>query len=98
MRTRPSVWETWVARFKAKDYAGLYDLYSKEWRRESPFEEWKTKVLANLSGYASFIERARYAGTKFDGDRARLALNMPGSPRPFTISLVRVDGEWRFAD
>jgi magnesium transporter len=96
LATPRSVWAAWVKRFRAKDFEGLHALYTKEWREANPFAPWKESVVENLAGYQSFVDRAKYAGTKYEGNRARIALRLPGSPRPYVIPLLRVDGEWRF--
>lgn len=98
LSTPRSVWEMWKKRFAAKDFEGLHALYTKEWRKANPFPAWRESVEKNLAGYQSFVDRAKYAGTKEDGDRARVALRLPGSPRPYILSLVLEGGVWRLSD
>ncbi len=87
-----------MARFRADDLEGLHALHSEAFRAENPFETWAASVKQNREAYESFLTRARYAGTRLDGDRACIALASPGAPRPSILRLVREDGSWRFAE
>ena len=46
------------------------------------------------SGCLSFLSSTTYLGSIIDGDKATIALEMTGSPRPIQIELVKENGVW----
>jgi hypothetical protein len=98
LATPRAAWETWVARFRAKDWEGLYAIQTKEYRAGESLADFRAGMEARADEIAAFLDRVRYAGTRIDGDRAVVALSAPGSPRPIYQSFVREDGVWRMPD
>ena len=96
--TPRAAWETWVARFKARDWKGLYATQTTAYRATTGLLEFTKEMEEKAGGIVRFLEHASYAGTKIDGDRASVAIRTPGAPRPILFRLEREDGEWRFAE
>jgi uncharacterized Ntn-hydrolase superfamily protein len=94
--TPRAAWASFVRLFGARDYVGLYAIHTKSYRSANPFETWKATMEKNAEGIASFLARAKYAGTLLEGETGKVAVRMPGSPRPHVTALRREDGEWRF--
>jgi uncharacterized Ntn-hydrolase superfamily protein len=93
-----AAWARWVALFRADDLEALHALHARAFREANPLEEWAASVRKNRAGYESFLERVTYAGTRIEGETARIALRGRGAPRPTVLRLVREDGVWRFAE
>jgi uncharacterized Ntn-hydrolase superfamily protein len=91
-------WDAFVRLFGKRDYAALHALYSKAFRDANPLEAWQARMERGAEGIASFLERATYAGTRIDGDTARIALKLRGSRRPHLIAFRREHGEWKLAN
>jgi hypothetical protein len=98
LSTPLAAYRTWTARFRARDYAGVYATHTKAYRESHPFDEWKAELGKNAEAIDSWLEQATYAGTRIDGDQALVALRSRGAPRPQILRLLREDGEWRFEE
>jgi uncharacterized Ntn-hydrolase superfamily protein len=98
MATPRTTFETFRARFLAGDYRGLHALYCEANRADRPIEEFVASIEEAKDGIRSFLESARYEGTRIRGDTAGIAFRQPGSPRPTILDLVRESGEWRLKD
>jgi hypothetical protein len=91
-------WEVWKARLAARDWKGLYEVQTRAYREEHPYEGFVEEMSGAVEQIESYLESAHYAGTAIEGEKAHLALRSPGSPRPHYILFLREEGEWRMAD
>jgi len=87
-----------MERFRAEDLEGVHALYAKAWRDKNPFEKAAAGWRTHRAGYLAFFARAKYVGTRIEGEKARIALASPGVPRPTVIRFLKEDGTWRLAD
>jgi uncharacterized Ntn-hydrolase superfamily protein len=98
LATPRGTWEAWKKRLAAKDWKGLYALYTRAYREQNPLEAFTTNYVQSAEGFLSFLSSTTYLGTSIDGDQATIALTMKGSPRRIQIELVRENGVWLLAD
>jgi hypothetical protein len=93
-----AVWEAWVSYFHEKSFRKMYDLHSPAYRDANPYTEWVTALQKDLGAWNVFVERFLYSGTYRQGDKAQIALNAAGAPKPKILTMVQVDGKWYFGE
>ncbi len=98
LTTPRGTWEAWKRRLTAKDWKGLHALYTKAYREQNPLPVFTENYEQSVDGILSFLSSTTYTGSIIDGDRATVALEMTGSPRPILIELVKEGGVWKMVD
>ena len=93
-----ATFETWVKRLRARDYKGMHECLTEAYRKANPLEVYARDMKLVAAGIETFLETARYAGTKIEGDKAQLSFESPGSPRPILQGLARENGKWKLVD
>jgi hypothetical protein len=82
----------------ARDWEGLYALYTKAYREQNPRTVFAENYEQSVDGILAFLSSTTYLGSIIDGNKATIALEMSGSPRPIQIEMVKEGGVWKMKD